>query len=235
MGNRHQYSSNKTATITVLYLALLPVFTSAIAEDSQQLQKSHPSKSSEKPERIAPSSRKMVEKHTDDLRLAMLSLYRLNPQELQKSASVSPEEMVQWVFEGPFGWKFDALREAQGISALEMAFSLDFHGDRILALITGMQTMIISAYGGKTEFLFSEPADPQRLYISARNTDIVRWKLIQANSGLRIEGPEIQEIESILISIKQRLESDAKAHARKSAQALIPAPSTIESAAFLPF
>lgn len=142
---------------------------------------------------------------------------------------------MQWVFEGPFGWKFDALREAQGISALEMAFSLDFHGDRILALITGMQTMIISAYGGKTEFLFSEPADPQRLYISARNTDIVRWKLIQANSAILIEGPEIQKIESTLISIKQRLESDAKSHAEKSAQALVPDPSPIESASFLAF
>ncbi|HEY8354127.1 MAG TPA: hypothetical protein VIK69_03855 [Methylophilaceae bacterium] len=115
--------------------------------------------------------------HADKLRDAMLGLYRLNPHELRKSASVSAKEMVQWVFEGPFGWKFEGLRNAQGTDALHLAFAPEFGGDRVLALITGIQTMMIAAYGGKTEFHFPAAADPMQLAITAHNLNLVLSRL----------------------------------------------------------
>lgn len=59
-----------------------------------------------------------MERHSDTLRNIMRTLYLYNPDELKKSTTVSANEMVQWVFEGPFNWKFDAIRKLQGAKAL---------------------------------------------------------------------------------------------------------------------
>src|SRR5690606_24303139 len=102
----------------------------------------------------------------------MLELYRLNPGELRKSTQVSAEEYIQWVFEGPFGWKFDAIRGLQGVDALELVYSAEYQGDRVLPLIAGLHTMLVRAYGGETEFRFPRSADVQDLYIAAHNIDL---------------------------------------------------------------
>ncbi len=185
-------------------------------------------------------SRTIVEEHGSHLRLTMTALYRLNPHELQKSASVSPEEMAQWVFEGPFGWKFDALRNAQGIEALNLAFNPEFHGDRILAMITGIQTMIIAAYGGKTEFHFPDPVNPHHLNIAAQNVDKVLWKLKNTSNDIEIESTRTgistdANILSMLTKIKQTLDLDARMHAERSNQNLTLNQTTIETDEFLPF
>lgn len=186
------------------------------------------------------TSRAIVEEHASRLRLVMTALYQLNPHELQKSASVSPEEMVQWVFEGPFGWKFDALQEAQGIEALTMAFNREFHGDRILAMITGIQTMIITAYGGKTEFLFPGPANPHHLNIAARNMGKVLWELKNTSNNIQIESTQTgsstdTNILSMLTKINQDLSLDARIHAERANQGLEPRQTTIEADEFMPF
>jgi|GEM_PF-442078 len=203
--------------------------TSAEPNPPMQMLKNHPR-----------TCRTIVEEHGNNLRLVMTALYRLNPHELQKSASVSPEEMTQWVFEGPFGWKFDALRDAQGIEALNLAFDPEFHGDRILAMITGIQTMIITAYGGKTEFLFPDPVDPHHLNIATRNMDKVLWKLKNTSSDIRIENTRSESytdvnIPSILTKIKQGMELDARMHAEHAKQSLTLHQTPIETDDFLPF
>ena len=211
------------AVFAMLMLGLLSDCDHAYAQNSASAE-SNPSIEISKNQ--TRTSRTIVEEHGSHLLAVMTTLYRLNPDELQKSASVSPEEMAQWVFEGPFGWKFDALREAQGSEALNLAFDPEFDGDRILAMITGIQTMIITAYGGKTEFLFPDPINPHHLNIAARNMDKALWKLQNTSNDIEIESTRKgistdANILSMLTKIKQTLDLDARMHAEHSSLASI--------------
>lgn len=118
--------------------------------------------------------------HSTQLRQLMLALYECQPQALQKSTKVSKEEFVQWVFEGPFGWRFDAIKNTQSIEALTLSFSQEYQGDRVLPFITGLYTMLLQAYGGKNEYTF-EATNPQKLTIAAQNIHIISAKLKRGN------------------------------------------------------
>lgn len=111
---------------------------------------------------------RMLLRSTPRICTPLCSPCTINPQELRKGASVC----AQWVFDGSVGWKFESLRNAQSTLALRLAFYEDFHGDRVIVLITGLHTTVIAAYGGITEFLFPNDMDPQRLAIAAYNIDL---------------------------------------------------------------
>ncbi|MCX7628227.1 MAG: hypothetical protein N2Z69_07455 [Methylophilaceae bacterium] len=124
-----------------------------------------------------------MRENTQSLRLLMIKLYKRNPRELRKSTPDSLEKMVDWVFEGDHGWKIKRINEAQGIEAIQMALNPDYQGDRVLPLIVGLQTMLIKAHGGKTEFYLTDTLDPQNIYNAARNVEIVAWKLANAKDA----------------------------------------------------
>jgi hypothetical protein len=136
------------------------------------------------------------------LRTLMLELYECNPQDLQKSTKVSKEEFVQWVFEGPFFWKFDAIRNVQSVDALTLSFSSEYRGDRVLPFITGLYTMQLLAYGGKMEYLFPEKINPQKLYIAAQNIKIGSAKLLRA----KLENDEPYISNHCSVKIKKNLD-----------------------------
>jgi len=115
--------------------------------------------------------------NTQSLRLLMTKLYKRNPAELKKSTSGTVEQMVDWVFEGDHHWKFDAIGGVQDLDAMYLAFKPEYTGDRVLPFIVGIQTMLIKARGGKTEFFLTDSVDPQRVYNTARNIEIAVWKL----------------------------------------------------------
>lgn len=119
---------------------------------------------------------------TQSLRLLMTKLYKRNPHELQKSTSGTVEKMVDWVFDGDHGWKFKEIDEAQGTDAIFLAFKPEYQGDRVLPFIVGLQTMLIKAHGGKSEFYFTDSLDPQRIYNASRNVEIAAWKLSNARN-----------------------------------------------------
>lgn len=123
-----------------------------------------------------------VEMHenSQSLRLLMTKLYKRNPGELRKSASGSAEDMVKELFEGRQDWHLPAINDAQGTDAIQQAFKPEFQGDRVLSLIVGIQTMLIKAHGGKTEFFFTDSIEPQNIYNAARNIEIAVWKLSNA-------------------------------------------------------
>lgn len=87
---------------------------------------------------------KSLEIFTVGLQKWMENVYLANPDELRKSTQVSPREMTEWVFHGPFNWKFDAVRELQNNEALALSLSTDYYGDRILAFTTGAYTLVSS-------------------------------------------------------------------------------------------
>ena len=84
----------------------------------------------------------LLERYATNLQTWMAQVYLSNTHELQKSTQVSPREMAEWVFHGPFNWKFDAIRSLQGSEALQLSVSDDFLGDRILAFTTGTYTLL---------------------------------------------------------------------------------------------
>lgn len=82
------------------------------------------------------------EQYSADLQQWMVQLYLANPHQLRKSTRVSAHEMADWVFNGPFFWKFDAIRDLQTHEALALSVSTEFEGDRILAFTTGTYTLL---------------------------------------------------------------------------------------------
>jgi len=123
-----------------------------------------------------------VEMHenSQSLQLLMLKLYKRNPHELKKSTPGTAEEMAKSVFENKSGWLFNEIDKAQGTDAIQQALRADYSGDRVLSFIVGIQTMLIKAHGGKSEFFFTDSIDPQNVYNAARNIEIAVWKLSNA-------------------------------------------------------
>lgn len=118
-----------------------------------------------------------MRENSQSLRTLMTKLYKRNPRELRKSTSGSAEDMARWVFEGRQDWRFQGIGNAEGTDAIQQAFKPEFQGDRVLSLIAGIQTMLIKAHGGKTEFFLTDNIDPQNIYNAARNVEIAVWKL----------------------------------------------------------
>jgi hypothetical protein len=124
-----------------------------------------------------------MRENTQSLRLLMTKLYKRNPRELKKSTSGALDEMVDWVFEGGHGWKFKKINEVQGTDAIHLAFDAEYQGDRVLPFIVGLQTMLIKAHGGKSEFYMTDSLDPQNIYNASRNVEIAAWKLSNARDA----------------------------------------------------
>ena len=153
----------------------------------------------------------------DALQRLMLALYECKPQELQKNTQVSKQEYVQWVFEGPFDWKFDTIRQLQSVDALQLSLSPDYHGDRILPLVTGLHTMLLKAYGGQTEYLFSENANPQYLNIASKNTETSAVKLLSTldeNGQPYLSGDCQKNTQKALSIMEKAIRHDAKINSR---------------------
>ncbi len=127
-----------------------------------------------------------IRENTESLRLLMLKLYKRNPHELQKSTPDAAEKMTNWVFDGEAQHhnRFEAINNLQGTEAIFLAFKADYTGDRVLPFIVGLQTMLLKAHGGKTDFYFSDNIDPQHIYNVARNIEIATWKLSNARDEL---------------------------------------------------
>lgn len=121
-----------------------------------------------------------MRENTQALRVLMTKLYKRNPRELRKSTASNVEDWVKAVFANQHGWQFEGINKAQGTDAIQQAFKPEYQGDRVLSFIAGIQTMLIKAHGGKSEFYLTDSVDPQSVYNAARNIEIAAWKLSNA-------------------------------------------------------
>jgi hypothetical protein len=112
-----------------------------------------------------------------NLKLLTEKLYRRNPKELRKSGQPTVGAGVTRIFEGEHQWRFAELKGTRDIHALQLAFRDDYRGDRVLAFVVGLASMIQTAFNDKTEFFVLDDLDAQRLYNAARNAEIAVWKL----------------------------------------------------------
>ena len=118
-----------------------------------------------------------------DLKILAEKLYRRNPRELKKSGQPSVEAALARIFKGRHEWKFPELQGKRGTDVIHLAFRDDYAGDRVLALIAGLGSMMQTAFNDKTEFFVLDDLVPQRLYNAARNVEIAVWKLSNARTA----------------------------------------------------
>ncbi len=105
-------------------------------------------------------------------------LYRRNPAELRRwRPDANIEAAVSQLLEEPG----DALRRQwqgkRSAALITLGSNPDFRGDRVAALIYGLRTMLVDAYGGEREFYLAHEYDPQKIYYLARNIEIAAWRL----------------------------------------------------------
>jgi hypothetical protein len=112
-----------------------------------------------------------------NLKVLTEKLYRRNPRELRKSGHADVASGVSRIFEGRHGWQFAELKGVRDAQAIHLAFREDYQGDRVLAFVAGLASMMQTAFNDKTEFFVTDDLDPQRLYNAARNVEIAVWKL----------------------------------------------------------
>lgn len=108
-----------------------------------------------------------------------VKLYKRNPRELKKNPQMTIDKRIQQLLairENPKS-RFSELGYLDNVEALKLAFSEDFYGDRVFALMAGITGMLSNAYNNKMEFYILDDLDQQKLYDSARNLEIISWKL----------------------------------------------------------
>ena len=185
-----------------------------------------------------------VRENTQSLRTLMVKLYKRNPHELKKGWAGSAEDRANWVFEGQHEWRFGEINEAQGTEAIQQAFRPEFAGDRVLSLVVGLQTMLLKAHGGKSDFYLTDSIDPQKVYNVARNVEIAVWKLSNARDAsgqLYLLTNEINDSERNLSFEREfgkiigSLDLYAIALAEKQDRSLLHVVQSLATALFLPF
>lgn len=187
-----------------------------------------------------------LESNTQSLRTLMIKLYKRNPHELTKSNSLSAEKRTSSIFDETIKhqWQFKQLQNKQDIDALYLTFDANFQGDRVLAFIVGLQTMLVKAHNNKTAFYFTDNLDPQSIYNVARNIEIAAWKLSNnrdANGNLYLLTNEISDTDRNLSFEREfgkmigRTDFYAIALAEKSQRLISRITQSLASAVFLPF
>ncbi|MES9873930.1 MAG: hypothetical protein ABW146_12500 [Candidatus Sedimenticola sp. 6PFRAG7] len=111
------------------------------------------------------------------LHALMEKLYKRNPREWRKSGAVSLDVAVARVFGPQRSDIYPELDGKRSVAAVRLAFDPGYHGDRVLAFVEGLRSMVIASYGGKREIFITDELDPQKLYNGARNFEIAAWKL----------------------------------------------------------
>ncbi|WP_101760401.1 hypothetical protein [Oceanicoccus sp. KOV_DT_Chl] len=104
-------------------------------------------------------------------------LYKRNPSELAKNVAMTVKQREQMLFQQSGHLRFAELQFAEEISAMSLAFDSRFEGDRVFALMVGLTGMLRHSYNYNDDFFLTDELDAQVLYNSARNIEVMAWKL----------------------------------------------------------
>jgi len=111
------------------------------------------------------------------LMLLMDKLYKRNPRQLAKTPGMTAERRKLMIFDTAKALVFKELKGLQEVEAMNLAFEKSFKGDRVFALMVGLTGMVRQSYGYNEEFFLNDELDAQKLYNSARNIEVMAWKL----------------------------------------------------------
>lgn len=116
----------------------------------------------------------------DSLELLLEKLYRRNPSMWRRTNAASLEDARTRVMQAIRAQQpLPGLDQAHGIDAMFIALSPHFEGDRAGALIYGMGSMLVDAYGGHLELNLVNGLDAQKLANAAHNITVAAWILAQ--------------------------------------------------------
>jgi len=113
----------------------------------------------------------------------LTKLYKRNPRELDKQSGLSIGQRQDQIFDTPGRLMFKELNNQQGTAALDLAFDPSYQGDRVFALMTGLMGMVRSAYNWQSEQFMLDSLDAQKLFDSARNIEVLAWRLSNARDA----------------------------------------------------
>lgn len=109
------------------------------------------------------------------LRRIAEKLYKRNPREWRKAGLANAEAAIERLFSGRQDFpELEGRRE--GAAAL-YAFSANYQGDRVLAVMAGLIGMANAAFEHKRDFYLLDDLNEQKLYNCARNIEIAIWKM----------------------------------------------------------
>lgn len=114
------------------------------------------------------------------VRELVVKLYKRNPQELRKIPGMTVEGRLAQMTVNRYELEFPELAGKQDVAAMELAFDPEYHGDRVFALSVGLGSMLRQAYSYKPEMFVTDSLDPEVLLASARNVEVLLWKLKNA-------------------------------------------------------
>lgn len=108
-------------------------------------------------------------------------LYKKNPSELNKSPGQTIDSRIAQIFTCPVvkmtGQEFKTLDFKDSTEAILLGFEPEYEGDRVFAIMYGLYTMIHKSYNSKCELFILDYLNEQTLYNSARNIEILVWRL----------------------------------------------------------
>lgn len=107
----------------------------------------------------------------------LINLYKRNPRELDKRPGMTIGQRHDQIFDSQGRLMFNELHSKQGTDALNLAFSPDYRGDRVFALMVGLVGMVRSAYNWQTEQFIFDSLDEQKLFNCARNIEVLASRL----------------------------------------------------------
>lgn len=123
----------------------------------------------------------------DYLRRLSIELYRTNSDELTKSNFVLETRITQ-IVEYPVEVAYKELDFKQRTQAIELALDQSYKGDRVFALMIGISSTLRHSYNNQREFFIFDSIDPQELYNSSYNLQLLKQKLLDKEQDLiRIE------------------------------------------------
>ena len=109
------------------------------------------------------------------LRRVAEKFYRRNPAEWKKGGQPNLDAALDRLFSGTVD--FPELGGRREGAAVLYAFSADYAGDRVLAVMAGLIDMVDAAFEYKDFFYVLDDLDEQKLYNCARNVEIAVWKI----------------------------------------------------------
>ncbi len=104
-------------------------------------------------------------------------LYKMNSEELTRSPGATIDSQISKIFQCPPLPPDPVLNTKASTDAILLGFEPDFEGDRVYAVMYGLFTMLYTAYNEKCDLFMLDFLDAQNLYNSARNIEILVWRL----------------------------------------------------------
>lgn len=115
----------------------------------------------------------LVKQNTAQLKLLATKLYKRNPQQWKKTKFTSREAAIERIFNSPFPF----VEKKRSTNSIRLAFDENYQGDRVLAFVAGLGSMLALSYNEKDDFYLFDSLDAQKLYNSARNIEVASWLL----------------------------------------------------------